>query len=310
MRYFCVLLLVLCFCVFGCGDEGIENTLQSLSVPSAPVATITGVPPDIQEMLWGDWDMLLDKVLESAEFEKEHDVNDPVATRVNLRKMCLLLAQRDYYTKYIDAGGIAIMGDSLVKDRFFYAAHEVILAITLERPELREALSPRTGFRMILVDSDFGAVAIPEVDNEFYNLTAGIAFCSGSVDADKYFCVTPVWLDPIKTDEIWGISILVHEFAHAMHLRAINKLDPTFQDRLETAYAVALETGGVWGQNNVKLTDVREYWAYGVQDWFFDVTQPDIPQHHANFIEKDPLLYALLDEWLPFTYLAPIKWKW
>ena len=256
--------------------------------------------------------MVLDDVLEWSEFEKDLDVDDPVGTRVALRKLCLFLEQRDYYTKYADAGGIAIMGDSLVDDRFFYAAQEMILAMTSKRPELREALSPSNRFRMILVDADPGPAAIPEVDNDYYDHTAGIAFCGrGSVaDAEQYFCVTSVWLHPVETDEITGMAVLVHEFAHAMHLRAIHTLDPTFQARLEAAYAKALETGGVWGQNSYGLSNVKEYWAVGVQYWFFDVFNPNFPHLHDQFLEKDPLLYALLDEWLPLVYLAPIEWRW
>lgn len=320
MKFFTAFIFALIFammCFFGCGDEGV-STLQDISVPSAPVV-ITGVPPEIQEMLWGDWDTLLDDVLKQAEFDRQQDVDDPVGTRVHLRKLCLFLEQRDYYTKYIDAGGIAIMGDNLVADRFFYAAQEMIFTITAKRPELREALSPKTRFRMVLVDPGPGPAAIPEVNNDYYDKTAGIAFCGrGSVpDADNFFCVTPVWVHPVKTDEIWGMTVLVHEFAHAMHLRAINKLDPTFQGRLEAAYAVAkanavdnLEDAlrlNKYGKRTPEMLDVREYWAYGVQAWFFDVTRPD---PLTDFQEKDPLLYALLDEWLPFTYLAPIEWKW
>ena len=58
MKYFIIFVFAM-LCVFGCGDEGIENTLHGLSAPTAPTVVITSVPPEIQTLLWGDWDTLL-----------------------------------------------------------------------------------------------------------------------------------------------------------------------------------------------------------------------------------------------------------
>ena len=37
------ILIILCLCIYGCGNEGIESALHSLSAPSA-VNDVTGVP--------------------------------------------------------------------------------------------------------------------------------------------------------------------------------------------------------------------------------------------------------------------------
>ena len=41
------------FCVFGCGDEGLENVLHDLGAAPATQGVVTEVPPDIKEIIGG-----------------------------------------------------------------------------------------------------------------------------------------------------------------------------------------------------------------------------------------------------------------
>ena len=55
------------------------------------------------------------------------------------------------------------------------------------------------------------------------------------------------------------------------------------------------------------MTNVREYWAVGVAYWFeyLSLVYPEGDIYEGkrlyldSFLEKDPLLYALLEEWFP-----------
>ena len=49
------------------------------------------------------------------------------------------------------------------------------------------------------------------------------------------------------------------------------------------------------------MTNVNEYWAMGVQEWFeyLWLAYEGKPLYHDAILRRDPLLYALLDEWLP-----------
>ena len=308
-KCFMVFLLAM-ICLWGCGDEGIESTLQEIGAAPSAQIEITGVPSDIQEQLWGNREELVAELSEALQGGKEREGE---AFRL-LERICALNEAKKHYTKYIDADGIAIMGDRHVNDRHFYAAREMVLLITSERPELRETLSvSRDGFRMILYASEWSLASLPEVKSSFYPTLpgSGIAFCgSGAITPLKRFCVAPAWFHPVKTDEITGLRVFVHEFAHGIHHAINTYLDPTFQDRLEAAYTVALETGGYWGHDTYGLTNVYEYWAEGVTDWFYDVANPEIPFYRAKFLEKDPHLYALLDDFFSLIHLAPIEWKW
>ena len=62
-------------------------------------------------------------------------------------------------------------------------------------------------------------------------------------------------------------SVLLHEFAHGVHVLGLRTLDTTFDRRLETAYRTAMERG-LW-QGTYAASDPREYWAEGTHAWFF-----------------------------------------
>jgi hypothetical protein len=99
--------------------------------------------------------------------------------------------------------------------------------------------------------------------------------------------------DPYKTE-----SILVHEFAHAIHLMALLDLDPTFDDRLEKAYQSA-KAKGLW-QHCYALENSREYWAEAVQSWFDTNRENDALHNQVNtrseLLDYDPSVAALCRE--------------
>ncbi len=312
---FCALLFVF-LCFLGCGDEGwyINNEVA----PPAP-ATIGAVPPHVAESLWGDLHALVDELsLLLREDDKLGDEFHGARWQSMVKRIALILSQQEYYTKYINAGGVAIVGGRDVDDRFFYAAREIVLSMTSKRPEVRAFLTHNYGFRMILFNSEWGIASIPEVI-----LVRPLRPVSGSCVIDDFlldnYCVASF---PFPNDHPLFGNTFVHEFAHAMHT-VIQRLDATFQERLETAYANAVEFGGYWQAGHYGYTDVLEYWAVGVTTWFDTVGHPkssDIlgPQ----FLAKDPLLYALLEEWFPvmpvlhipdqescIAHLERIRWR-
>lgn len=62
-------------------------------------------------------------------------------------------------------------------------------------------------------------------------------------------------------------SILIHEFAHAIHLLGLDAVDVAFDSRLEAAYRDAV--GKELWRGTYASTDHREYWAEGTVAWFF-----------------------------------------
>lgn len=285
-RKFLILLWILGFALYGCGNETLDNTLYSL-LP-APEAE---VPPEIQDMLWSD----------NAELRAH---------------------QQAYYTRYIDAGGIAIIGSRLVDDEILMMARDVVLEMTAKRPELRESLSAATGHYQILVNGRFEDVDdIPE-----YRLHPVLKSQEkSSCQAD--YCVSEYYDHPYppgnsRSNRVSGIlEVFVHEFAHAIHgvIKGqpqwavdwfdwdprLTTLDPTFDERLQQAYENAVELG-IWSEyfGGYMETNHHEYWAVGVEMWFYHITDTPHPSRanitfrsYAEFAERDPLLVVLLQEW-------------
>ncbi|GAA5122869.1 hypothetical protein GCM10023212_20280 [Luteolibacter yonseiensis] len=99
--------------------------------------------------------------------------------------------------------------------------------------------------------------------------------------------------DPYSTE-----NILVHEFAHAIHLMGMEKLDPTFDRRLKAAYDEAMASGKWKGKYAAE--NHSEYWAEAVQSWFGTNRENDALHNHVNtrqeLIDYDPGVAGLCEE--------------
>ena len=301
------LLQVIALTLFICGCSDVLKPLEVIRAAGDAEVAIEPVPAEIANLVWGDEDALRQSMQEIL----ENEPNAPVSYFVN--KIAMIQEQKAYYQKYIDAGGIAIMGSDFLEDAYFYAARAVVLGMTAKRPELREHLTPireqrpltnavgnprvpRRTFRLILSHPEIEQIDIPEVRSPHRKL--------GWCTLDK--CLITVQRVSVKNEIHTGF--LIHEFAHAMHF-AINVVDLTFQDRLQAAYdAVLGDPESFWygSRDAAALQSSTEYWAFSADRWFTRFTLPmgRGERNHARFREGDPLMYALLQEYFDFVYLG------
>lgn len=298
-KYEIKVMILLCLCLCGCSDGGIQNTLRNLSAPSAD---ITNVPIEIQELLWDNREYLVEKL----SVVQQDDTQPDWVSEVYRTKIRRVDQQRLYYTKYIDADGIAIMGNAFVTDAEFLIARDIVLRMTTKRPEMRKLLSPAGGYRIILVPFFESTLEVPEkiFSGATVDVSTGGRFMSVNLIGTQKLPGSAYAIDH------WGT--LVHEFAHSMHAVIqcyernekyrlcyrevgvpLETLD--FQSRLETAYAQALNLG-VWKRCYAE-TNHKEYWAEGVQRWYYDIGPGRKFQTHEAFAAYDPLLAELLQEW-------------
>ena len=284
------MLLLQCVVLLGgCAEERLSVSMATLLVPTE--RAIGPVPLELQEILW----------YENAE------------------------ARAKYYTKYIAAGGVVILGTDAIEDRYFYAAREIVLEMTSKRPEIREILTPTheprdnpsSRFRMILITPGQDLSGMPKRDLSSYKLS-GWSMPAGWCDGGQTHCVSSVSKFLYRGKYELSMSTFVHEFAHAMHF-AIRNLDPTFDDRLKAAYQAVMDDpesywwAGEWRDS--LLDNPREYWAGSVTEWFYDLSfrfsNPQGFGRYAtkDFLKKDHLMYALMQEWLDFKNLHYINTK-
>lgn len=234
---------------------------------------LSPIPDDIYELLWGNW-----KKAGSAE-------------------------PRRFYTRYIDAEGIAIVGSDNVEKRTFQLARHIVLIMTSKLPGLREALAVTTPgvnnatehFRLVLYT--------PDVENpgDMPEIQGGGEFLGGTFGYP--LAITPLEAGVGYTNLL--SKTLMHEMAHAIDhaLTFYPHVLPDFRERLDIAWnrqqqhfrlreEEGLPVNSDFGepypvchaQNTYNNVSVLEWWAvYVSNDWFDEMFEPGSLQRNPNF---------------------------
>ena len=213
------------------------------------------------------------------------------------------------YTKYISAAGYPIVGSQDVDDFAMKEAAWLVNLMLAERPDVRQTLIDG-GSRMVVMDYQQMTTDVPEHAHlrprEYWDRRArGLG---GSRTDPICSCGEENLLaypgDPYPTE-----NILIHEFAHSIHLRGLVNVDPTFDDRLRQAYDDAMQAG-LW-KDAYAASNRNEYWAEGVQSWFDNNRPPDSSHNHVNTRRElrayDPALAGLCEEVFGNTKLVYSK---
>lgn len=317
----------------GCfdGDRGVlTELLPAPAPPAAPAApwwaeipvgagselVVSPVPAAIENQIYGDWTEELDalermlSIRDGGTFNAEGEFVNHELSTLGFKVFCdRQVEPREFYDKYIDAGGIAIIGPSDrtsvrgVEDEFLYAAREIILTMTSEMPALRRVLSPAHGFRYVLIGA--GWEQDLNLPSELGLFSRYPGFYSG---AGKGTLATGgIGFVVAHEAEELNPVVVTHEMAHAIDY-ALDEHPPLFPDfgaRLtalyEAAYAKALQGKGYFDLTGYALNNEQEYWASGAEAWFNTLHGDDVIDgfRREEMLRKDPGLYALLDEVFP-----------
>ena len=148
-----------------------------------------------------------------------------------------------FYGKFVDANGYPIVSSARVNDYALKEAAYLIDMMLAQRPDVRKAMIA-SGSRMIVMAHDEFTTDIPEhahlkPRNYMDRRARGLG---GSLTDPVCSCAEENILgfkgDPYSTE-----NILIHEFAHNIHLRGMVNIDPTFDDRLKKTYRRAMSQG-------------------------------------------------------------------
>jgi hypothetical protein len=213
------------------------------------------------------------------------------------------------YTKTVDAGGYPVVGSGKVNDYALKEAGYLINLMLAKRPDVKAAMV-KSGSRMIVMAHDEYTTDVPEHSHlkpkDYWDARArGLG---GSQTDPVCSCGEENLLafegDPYSTE-----CILIHEFAHNIHLRGMVNVDPTFDDRVKRAYDDAMQAG-LW-KGKYGSTNHHEYYAEGVQSWFDNNRENDHDHNHVNtrkeLKEYDPALAKLCEEVFGETELTYTK---
>lgn len=233
----------------------------------------------------------------------------PGADRFGVRPPPPELKAPAFYKKYIDAEGYPILASEKVNDYALKEAAYLINLMLAKRPDVRAAMI-RGGSRMCIIAHNEFTTDLPGWQHmkpkDYWDARA--RGMGGSQRDPLCSCGEENLLgypgDPYSTE-----NILIHEFAHNIHLRGMISVDPTFDGRVKAAYDKAM-AAGLW-KGKYASVNHHEYFAEGVQSWFDNNRQNDHDHNHvdtrAELLEYDPALAALCREVFGDTVLKYTK---
>ena len=220
-----------------------------------------------------------------------------------------------FYKKYVDVNGIPLISSWRVPDSAFVAAHRTLYAMTKMLPEAVLDSMVHRGTRVAIMARYEGTTDIPEhhylINDTSLNWDVRARGLEGTLEIPLTSCAEENVL-AYQIDKYHAEDILIHEFAHSIHLIGLTLAVPDFNSRLEQCFENAKAKGIL--ANTYRETEVMEYFAEGVQDWFnvnAEMDHTDGKHNWCNTREElqdfDPELYNLLAEYFPKTNLQISK---
>jgi hypothetical protein len=186
-----------------------------------------------------------------------------------------------FYKKYVDAQGIPVISSQKVPDAALLVTRDIINSMLAMRPDLRKAMIARKWRTGVIAEVEM-TMDIPEysrmkrpgaprdepvsqADRDYHaNRSRGLGG-NPTTGAEENILGYP-------GTRYWGEHIFVHEFAHAIMGGGIRDVDPAMHAEIRTAYEEAMAAGKYVhanGRKHYATTNANEYWAEGVQWWFF-----------------------------------------
>jgi hypothetical protein len=225
-----------------------------------------------------------------------------------------------FYTQKVFANGFPIAASSTVNPFALKEAAYLIDLMLAKRSDVREAMIA-SGSRLSIIAYNEFTTDLPEWAWLAESPKAGFESISardyrdarargmGGSSTDPYCSCGEENLLAYKGDPYSTENILIHEFAHNIHLRGLANVDPTFDDRVEAAYQSAMKSG-LW-KGKYASVNHHEYFAEGVQSWFDNNRENDHDHNHVDtrseLVEYDPGLAELCREVFGETQLKYTK---
>ncbi len=213
-----------------------------------------------------------------------------------------------FYKKYVECDGLYIVSSERVSDEALGIAYQIVDCMLAKRPDIRQHMASRRNHIMVIGQyeetcdiPEFKHICTDNPDTIAYWNWRARGFGGAPEDELSASCGEENLL-ALPTDKYVGENILIHEFAHLIHMCGIAEVEPDFNSRLEALYQKA-KSQGLWA-NTYAMSNKEEYFAEMVQS-FFNCNrwseQPNGVHCHANRRHKlrqyDPDGYNLLTEY-------------
>ncbi len=199
-----------------------------------------------------------------------------------------------FYQQWIDVDGFPVLGSTKVNPYALKETAWLIRQMIGNRQDLINAFVQKKVHFVIMahneVLSDIPEFSPNHVDFLVYNIrgeggTAAVGHPTPTTGEENVLTA--------RTR-----SILIHELGHVVHRFGLTVVDPTFDNRLQSAYDTAM-ANGLW-QGTYAASNSWEYWAEGTHAWFYPKGRGSSFNNYGNTRSAlkayDPGLAALLME--------------
>ncbi len=213
------------------------------------------------------------------------------------------------YKKCFLANGYPILASAKVNDYALKEAGYLVNLMLARRPDVRQAMI-QSGSRLSVMAYNEFTTELPGWQHlqpkDFWDARArGL----GGSETDPLCSCAEENLLGYPGDPYAAENILIHEFAHNIHLRGMSRVAPGFDARVLAAHNTARKAG-LW-RGKYASVNHHEYFAEGVQSWFDNNRENDHDHNHVNtraeLLEYDPALAALCREVFGDTELKYTK---
>lgn len=212
-----------------------------------------------------------------------------------------------FYKKYIETEGLYVTSSEKVSDEALLKACDIISLMLAKRADVKAHMVNK-GCHAMIIGKDEATCDLPEFAH-ICNSPDSIAYWNwrargfGGAPEDEFSasCGEENLL-ALPQDKYTGENILIHEFAHLIHMVGIAGVEPDFNDRLETLWKSAHDKG-LW-TNTYAISNKEEYFAECVQSFFNSNRYAEPTNGIHNSMNRrtklktyDPDMYRLLQEY-------------
>ena len=222
------------------------------------------------------------------------NISEPVPPPSTIREAFELSL---FYQQWVDVEGLPVVASEKVNPYALKEAAWLIWQMIGHRPEILHVLVQKR-VRFVVIGHTEITTDIPEYSDQGPDFLVYRFRGLGGGGLSGHIAVSSSEENLLHYPGGGSHSIMIHEWAHAIHRFGLNTVAPTFNNRLQIAYDAAMEKG-LW-QGTYASSDRGEYWAVGTRVWFYPKVVGDSSYNYVNtrqaLKEYDPGLAALLAE--------------
>ncbi len=305
MKRYISFLLIAIVLLLGCGDTNSLHVLHDINTIVSEHSEVTDLTPEA----WEKIRIVRELDLESTEeYRNKYLGTESYTTESEeyYQKLLVYIAegkklQEAFYNRYIDADGIAIVGNDRTLDGFFVCARQLILIMTAKRPELRNLF--RHSYYIILVGG-----SDPPEPRIGYSGETNLCFTSGG-SPSRYEIPELIRLEiefGVDPDTGTPITTVSRKYTHILGDGSLMSLTNSSAPPVDNFY---VKSGYCWGKVITSVDKNRCASMSTILHEFVHAIIPVMKRYDPTFEDKWDRAYdnAVENKLWAFSYYTPRK---